>query len=81
MQILPALNKYEKCRPPILQEDLPLHHTSTPFLKFFRIPPLGEVIKIYSPPPIKREGGPNVMLLFYMDSIYLLNLVSQLHFC
>ena len=35
------------------QEDLPLHHTSTPFFLIFQIPPLGEVIKIYSSPSKK----------------------------
>ena len=38
--------KLEKCQLPSFLEDLPLHHTSTPFLKFFRVPPPGEAIKI-----------------------------------
>ena len=33
---------------PPFEEDLPLHHTSTPFFNFSDCPPLGEVIKIYS---------------------------------
>ena len=33
---------------PPFEENLPLHHTSTPFFNFSDCPPLGEVIKIYS---------------------------------
>ena len=42
-----------------------MHHTSTPFLKIFQIPPPGEVIKIYFPPFKKggEVGGPNYEVL------------------
>ena len=40
-----------------IKEDLPLHHTSTPFFNFSESSSPGELIKIYSPHPFKREEG------------------------
>ena len=48
--------KKKRCQPSF-SEELPLHHTSTPFFWFLRFPPLGEVIKIYFLSPLRREDG------------------------
>ena len=50
--------KQETCQPPTpFYKDLPLYHTSTPFFSFSESPPLGEVIKIYSTPPLFKKWG------------------------
>ena len=57
------LNK-KSVTPPIRRPALAPYHTSTPFFKFSDLsPPLGEVIKIYSPPfLIKGKGRVKTMV-------------------
>ena len=53
-------NKWKSASPLLLRRSAPVPYFH-PFLKFFSPPPPppGEVIKIYSPLPFKKEGGAN----------------------